>query len=306
MALPFDADKLEVTGEPKPIAMKIGTAQNTYAFSVSKNGTLLYQTNNQSSLSELALVDRSGKKIKTIGQMGKYFDVDLSPDESKVAYSALDDGANSTDIWIYDLRRNVPTRLTFDPGTDTKPLWSPEGKQVYFGSDRDRQFFSIYRKDANGLGDADLVHASDSSNLLPSDITPDGTKLLFREAGNGVDIGILSLIDSNRVDMLANSSFFEAMARVSPNGQYVAYVSRESGRREVYVRRLDGTGGKWQISTDNGENPRWKRDGTELFYLNNNNQIMAVTVNTDGNFSAENPVVLFETHFQYPGSIQYP
>ena len=106
--------------------------------------------------------------------------------------------------------------------------------------------------------------------------------------------------------MLANSSFFEAMARVSPNGLYVAYVSRESGRREVYVRKLDGTGGKWQISTENADNPRWNGDGTELYYLTDDSRILAVKVNTSGNFEAENPVELFELRFQYPGTVNFP
>lgn len=305
MGLPFDADGLEVTGEPKPIAMKIGTADNTYAFSVSGDGTLLYQTNNQSSLSELSFVDRSGKKIQSIGQLGRYYDVSLSPDEKRVAYAAADEAGSTVDLWTYDLTRNVPTRLTFGAGLDFKPIWSPTGQDVYFCSDRNGAFFSIFRKNVNGLGDAELVYANDSANVVANDLTPDGSKLLFRDSNNGNDIGILYLNDSNRVDMLANSSFFEAMAKVSPNGKYVAYVSRESGRREVYVRKLDGSGSKWQISTENADNPRWNGDGTELYYMTNDNKIKAVKVDTRDNFKAENPVELFELRFQYPLDISY-
>ncbi|MBN4057135.1 PD40 domain-containing protein, partial [bacterium AH-315-J21] len=95
-------------------------------------------------------------------------------------------------------------------------------------------------------------------------------------------------------------------ARVSPNGKYVAYVSNESGRREVYVKKLDGSGGKWQISTENADNPRWNGAGTELFYLTAKLQIMAVTVSTGENFEASNPKKLFELKFQYPGDINHP
>ncbi len=306
MGLPFDADKLEVTGQPKPIAMKIGAADNTYAFSVSDNGTLLYQTNNQSSLSELAWVDRKGEKLETIGQMGRYFDIALSPDESKLAYSAIEEGDNAHDIWIYDLRRNVPTRLTFDPARDDRPIWSPGGDKIYFNSIRNGQFFNIYRKDANGLGEAELFFSTDSSHLGPLDFTPDESKLLFAEVTSGWDIGILSMGDSNRVDMLANSSFFEGMARVSPNGKYVAYASGESGNREVYVKKLDGTGGKWQISTENADNPRWNGDGTELFYLTMDNKIMAIKVMTGGTFEAGNAVELFELRFHFPRNVNIP
>jgi Tol biopolymer transport system component len=307
MALPFDKDKLKATGEPKPIAMKVGAADNTYAFSVSDDGTLLYQTSNQSSMSELVWIDRNGKEIETVGQLGKYFDIALSPAGDKIAYSAIDDDANSTDIWIYDLKRNVPTRLTFDPGADGRPIWSPDGKRVYYTSMREgRNYFSIYRKNANGMGEDELAYATDSAHLVPCDFTPDGTKLLFSRVKNGWDIGILSINDSNRVDMLVNSSFFEAMARVSPNGKYVAYVSTESGRREVYVRRLDGTGGKWQISTEHAENPRWNSDGTELFYLTYDFQVMAVSTNTGENFEAGKPVELFERRLQYPLFVNFP
>lgn len=306
MGLPFDAEKLEVTGEPKPIAMKIGTADNTYAFSVSDNGTLLYQTNNQSSMSELAWYDRTGKKIEAVGQMGRYRDVDLSPDGTRIAYSTTEESATSYDIWIYDLKRNVPTRLTFDPGSDFRPIWSPDEEKIYFASDRVGSFFGIYRKDASGVGDAELVYSTDSSHQSPSDFSPDGSRLLLNLVENSWNIGILHLTDSNRMDMLTNTSFFEAMAKVSPNGQYVAYVSTESGRREVYVRKLDGTGGKWQISTEHGENPRWKGDGTELYYLTFDNRVMAVEVKSEGNFEAGNPVELFEIRLQYSGNVAYP
>lgn len=306
MGLPFDANNLAVTGEPKPIAMNIGTATNTYAFSVSDNGNLVYHSNNQSSLSELSFVDRTGEKIETVGQMGRYWDISLSPDETKVAYAIIDEGATNQDVWVYDLKRNVPTRLTFDPGHDVKPIWSPTGETIYFSSNRGSQTFKLYSKAANGQGEAEFIYGPDSSRVIADDVTPDGARILFREGGSPPNIGILYLNDSNRVDMFANSSFFEAMPQISPNGNYVAYVSRESGRREVYVKKLDGTGGKWQISTENAENPRWNGAGDELFYLASDNRIMAVTVNTGENFEAGNPVELFQLRFRYPGFINHP
>ncbi len=306
MGLPFDAKKLEVTGEPKPIATKIGAAENTYAFSVTNNGTLLYQTNNRSSLSELVWVDRTGKKLQTIGQQGKYGDVALSPDESRLAYIALDGQANSPDIWIYDLKRNVPTRLTFDPGIDAMPVWSPDGQMVYFASDRGGQFFKMYRKGTNGLGQAELIYGTDSSHVSPSDITPDGSRMLIYQVQRGWDIGILYMNDSNRVDNLVNSSYYEAKAKVSPNGKFVAYTSSESGRREVYVRKLDGTGGKWQISTEHADNAMWSGDGTELYYLTDASELMVVKVNTGATFEAGQPVELFKFRPQSNFNVLYP
>jgi len=306
MGLPFDAGKLEVTGEPRPIAMKIGAATNTYAFGVSNNGTLLYQTNNQSSLSELTWVDRTGKQIQTVGQRGMYSDLEISPDENRIAYALLDRDAGTSEIWVYDLRRNVPTRLTFDPSTDFKPVWSPDAQYVYFASRRDAQNLNIYRKKANGLGDPEPVLITESSRVVPGGFSPDGNKLLFYERGSNWDIGILNFGIADSIDMLANSSFDEFMPRVSPNGKYVVYVSRESGDSEIYVRKMDGTGGKWQISTEHARNPMWRGDGKELFYLTMDDRVMAVPVKTQGDFEAGNSVELFAARIHRPFNMTKP
>jgi serine/threonine protein kinase len=306
IGLPFDAAKLEVTGEPKPIAMSIGTADNTFAFSVSNDGTLLYQTNNQSTLRQLTYLDRTGKVDRIVGQLGRYTDVSISPDQTRIAYSGSDIEGTNLDIWVYDLVRNVPTRLSFDPAFDVKPIWSKDGKYIYFGSNRGGVFYGIYRKPSNGLGDAELVYSTDSSTVMATDITPDDKELIFREANNSYDIGVLSLADNSRIGMFANSSFFEGLAKISPNGKYVAYTSDESGNAEVYVRRFDGTGGKWQISNNTGWNPLWKSDGTELYYMNNNYEMMAVKVKTGGIFEASNPVELFKQRVYYPNLTNFP
>ena len=306
MALPFDAGKLEVTGEPKPIAMRIGRAYNTYAFSVSDNGTLLYQTSDQSSSSELVWVDRAGNRIQSVGQRDIYFDVDISPDETKIAYSLFDQQSANTDIWIYDLRRHVPTRLTFDPRPESAPLWSPDGKYVYYAIDQEGQGMNICRKEASGLGEVELVRKTGSGMSMPSSFTPDGSRLMFYEYGTSWDIGIVDLNDTSKVEMFAASSFHEFMPQVSPGGKYVAYVSSESGNAEIYVRKSDGSGGKWQISTEHADNPRWRGDGNELFYLTIDNKVMAVNVESSGNFEAGNSVELFSNRFQYPMRLSRP
>jgi Tol biopolymer transport system component len=295
MGLPFDAEKLEVTGEPRPIAMKIGAATNTYAFGVSNNGTLLYQTNNQSSLSELVWVDRTGDQIETVGQRGMFSDIEISPDENRIAYALLDRDVGTSEIWVYDLRRNVPTRLTFDLSSDFKPLWSPDGQYVYFTTRRDAQNLNIFRKRANGLGEAEPVLRTETSSVVPGSFTPDGNRLLFYERRSNWDIGVLDSNESDSIAMLANSSFDEFMPRVSPNGKYVAYVSGESGNSEIYVRKMDGSGGKWQISTEHARNPMWRGDGKELFYLTMDDRVMAVDVKTQGDFEAGNSAELFAT-----------
>ena len=307
MGLPFDVSQLKVTGDPLPIAMGIGAAENTYAFSVSNNGTLLYQSGSGGSLQELAWYDRSGKKIESVGQLGKYVDVSISPDETKIAYSATTEGVGTTDIYVYDLKRNVPTRLTFDPAFDFKPIWSPDGDEIYFISNRASQFYGIYKRAANGLGEAELVYAPDTNTVAISDFMPDGENIMVREIHDNADISIYSLKDKASVRMVANSSFNEAMGKVSPDGKYFAYTSNESGKYEIYVKRLDGTGGKWQISINEGAwNPIWNGSGDELFYLTADYKVKSVRINTGTKFEADVPVELFESHPYYPNSITYP
>jgi len=291
MALPFDDKKLEVTGEPKPIAQKISFSSNAPVFCTSNDGTLLFESGSGSSNSELVWFDREGNELERVGQQNKYRDIALSPDESMFVYGLLDDQFSSVDLWIYDLKRNVPTRLTFDNTNETWPVWSNDGKEVYYSSDKGGNG-DIYKKAVSGLGEAVEVLNTESSNVGPNSFTPDGSKLIFSEFAATWNIGVLNLYDSNRVDMITNSSFVEIIGRVSPNGRYLAYVSNESGQGEIYVRQLDGGVGKWQISTNGATRPLWSKDGTELFYWSNDDLIL-VPVKTVGNFEAGNPIKLF-------------
>lgn len=306
MALPFDADKLEVTGEPKPIAVRIGAAENTYAFSVSNNGALLYQTNNQSSQAELVWLDRAGKRLRTFGVPGSYGDVSISPDESRIAYARQDQDAQTTDLWVYDIERSVPTRLTFDPKVDGSPVWSPDGALIYFISNRVGDFFGVYRKNANGLGDAEPIYAVDTMHIGATSITADGAKLLVNYFDASFNVGIVALDEENRIEPLIKTPFFEALPAVSPNSRYVAYTSSESGQREIYVRKLDGSGGKWQISTEHASNAKWNGDGTELYYRTFDDQLMAVKVSTAENFQAGTPEELFQIRFNILSGFSIP
>jgi len=153
---------------------------------------------------------------------------------------------------------------------------------------------NIYRRLANSTGDEEPVYRTDSSYVIPTDFTPDGSGLLFMSYTRSYDLGVLYPRDSNRVYWLANSNLQEAYPKVSPNGKYVAYVSSESGQWEIYVRRFDEGGGKWQISTERADDFVWSRDGTELFYHTFDDRLMAVKVQTEGDFTAGNPEELFE------------
>jgi len=296
MALPFDEKKLEVTGEAKPIAQEISLYTNANSFGMSDNGTLLYHSSSSNATSQFVWVDREGKEISKIGAAGNYLDGDLSPDESKFAYVLEEDGANNN-IWVYDLNRNIPTKLTFDENDEVWPIWSPDGKSITYASNKNGTF-DIYQKNINGLEEATLLYANDSGNIGPSDFTTDGKRLMYISLIKSSDIGILHVYDSNKIDMFANTSFREIIPRISPNDKYVAYLSNESGRLELYVRQLEGGGGKWQLTNEGALFPRWRADGKELYYINFSNDLVSIPVNTAGAFEAGNPAALFKTTLQ--------
>ena len=296
MALPFDEKKKEVTGEAKPIAQQISLYQNANSFSMSDNGTLLYHSSSSNATSQFLWVDREGKEISKIGAIGNYLDADLSPDETKIAYALQEDGNNSN-IWIYDLVRNIPTKLTFDATDEVWPVWTPDGKAIAYASNKNGTY-DAFQKNINGLEEANVIYQNDSGQVGPNSFTSDGKKFLYTFLKGHRDIGILYLDDSSRVDMFANSSFSEQFPKISPNNKYVAFCSNESGRIELYVRQLDFGGGKWQLSNEGALYPRWRADGKELYYMNFSGEIVAVPVSTTGAFEAGNRSVLFKANLQ--------
>jgi serine/threonine protein kinase len=303
MALPFDDKKLEITGEPKPIAQQISFSSNAPVFGSSDDGTLMFESGSSSARSELVWFDREGNELERVGQQDNYRDVVLSPDETMFVYGLFDQQFSTDDLWIYDLKRNVSTRLTFENTNEVWPIWSNDGKFIYYASNADGNG-DIYKKDITGLGEAEIVYNTDGNNVGPNSFTPDGTQLIFTSLGNPVNVGVLNFNDSNRVDMITNSSFVEIYGQVSPNGKYLSYSSNESGQMEIYVRQLKGGGGKWQISTDGGNRSRWSKNGNELFYWQGND-LTVVPINTEGNFEAGNPELLFTRQWNRAGFVQF-
>lgn len=188
------------------------------------------------------------------------------------------------DLWLFDLLRNIPSRFTFDAGTEWLPLWSPDGKYVAYTMDRGTGKHDLYRRLANGAGEDELVFASETNKVL-TDWTSEGQILVFDESTNtGFDVSDLSYVavsgDRKSVPYL-KTPFSEQNGHVSPDGRWIAYQSDESGRIEVYVRPFpNAPGGKWQISSEGGADPRWRRDGKELFYFSGD-RLLAVTVGDD-------------------------
>ncbi len=221
----------------------------------------------------------------------------LSPDAKRVLVAGQD--AEGYDIWIHDLTRSIKTRLTFDPGWDGLPRWSPSGDEITFVSDRETTGgLNIFKRPADGTGEAELLVGSPDENRAGS-WSADGKYLVFsrrslqtrydllylerKAAGGGYDEHVF-----------LRTEFAEQRARLSPDGRFIAYLSDEAGRQfNVYVRPFPEGGGKQRISPRGGRQLSWSRDGKTLFYVEGNT-LIAVPISTRNGLSAGAAKPLFE------------
>ena len=284
MAVPFDANRLELTATPAPILEGAMTSLTSSTFpngsgvaqfGFSRTGSLVYLAGARATESTLVWVDRGGN-VEPLGAPPRpYLRPTLSPDGRQIAVNIQ---GQTSDIWIYDIARGALTRLTFE-GNNNGPVWMPDGERIGFSSTRGgpRQLF--WRR-ADGAGSEEQLTNDELAPGLQS-ISPDG-RLAFGtvNATGQADLGFVDLQGERNVEVFLKTPFDEGQAMISPDGSWIAYLSPESGRREVYVRPFPGPGGKWQISTEGGVAPRWARNGRELFYASApNGQLMAVDVN---------------------------
>jgi serine/threonine-protein kinase len=294
-AVPFNLERLEVTGAPVRIAENVETA------ACSDTGTFVYISAVASSASSnqraLLWVDRKGKEEAVKAPLDAYRDIRISPDGMRVALTIVKTGGNS-DIWVWDMMRNTTTRLTFDKTHALLPLWTPDSRQISFSSHREESH-GVYLKSADGTGKDERLPPVKGRNIFPAFWTGSGKVLLAEIAPLGsasFDIGALSMGDGINQEwkLLMQEQYVEVQPRVSPEGRYMAYTSNESGRSQVYVRPFPDVdeGGRWQISTGGGDSPLWSREGGELFYRNGD-AAMVVSVKTQPAFSLETPKLLF-------------
>ena len=289
--LPFSLETLTATGDAFPIAEGGGLP------SVARDGTLVYLDRVGSVGGQLVWRDRGGKRLGPIGrpQAGTINFPALSPDGSRVA--AHDNSSGAPDIWVHETERAVATRLTFAAGLEAHPTWSPSGTEITFASDQ-RGSRDIFSKPASGTGEATLLVGGPLDDDYP-DWAPDGNYMVYEVSGdpkNKSDIRYLKRkTDGGGFEeaVFLSTPRQEGAARFSPDGRFVAYCSDESGRSEVYVRPFPEGAGKWQVSTNGGTQPRWSRDGNELFYVEGST-LMTAPVKTASSFSVSTPARLFE------------
>ncbi len=295
----FDPKRLSLEGEAVTVTDEIRYEKGFFQgiFSASETGLLAYQRG-AATLSRIQWFDRSGKPGVYLTEPGVYFDVRLSPDGKMAAVTVEDPG----DVWLYDLTRGVRSRLTFDPLNDTSPVWSPDGKTIYYSSDR-KIYWRIYRRQVSGAGQEETL-TSPPEPAFTWDVSPDGRLLVYEQqsaskAGTNVDLWILPLSGGGKASAFLSSPFLEFDARFSPDGRWLAYTSDESGRREVYVTSFPGHEGKWQISSGGGVGPRWRRDGREIYYVAPDRRIHAVEVRPGPAVEAGAPRPLFGTRMVF-------
>jgi Tol biopolymer transport system component len=285
---------LTLTGHPAPLAEQVA------AVSASRDGPIVYRAIPRAGLRQMVWIDRSGKEIGRVGNPdGNVLqggDLTLSPDGRYVALNRIVDG--NSDIWLMDTERGVLSRFTFETAMNHALRWSPDGRHVVFNSNKSG-VFDLYVKSATGAGSEELL-LSTPQNKSASDWSPDGRFLLFRSVDpvTSHDLWALPLDGDRKPFPVVRTNFVEAFGQFSPDGKWVAYQSNESGRPEVYAQPFPGPGPKLQISTNDGAQMRWRRDGRELFYLALDSRMMAVpirpTANGEGLVPGE-PVPLFTT-----------
>ncbi len=279
-AIPFDLGRMEATGSSVPVVENVtfGSPEGSAQFSTSSDGKLVYTTGEAGLYGwKVSWVDREGAMEPLWDEERFYRNPAFSPDGSRLALQILTEGQE--DIWVYDVDRAVPTRLTFADVDDTEPVWSPDGLFVYYATEVDgRQ--GIYRKPADGSGEIESVLALEKE-VYPSSISPDGRLLAYmqRQAGNW-DVGLVNLEGEPEPALLLETSFIEGAVRFSPNGRWLMYSSNESGQFEVYVRPVQGRG-KWQISSGGGSWGVWSSDGSKI-YFRAEDSIKVVDVESEG------------------------
>jgi len=314
MAQPFDRDKLKLNGDAVPIAQPVtnysvsATGVLVYSLSDTAGGVDVATLNNAGGVvhGQLAWFDREGKILGRFGDSGSYRHVALSPDGTRVAFDRADPNnpSKTRNIWLYDRARGVTTRFTFDSGWDSNPTWSPDGSRIVFASNRDNSQWLLYQKPSNLAGEDELLTKSnDGTGIIPSSWSPDGRFLLYFNIGVSNKLWLLPVNgaangESKRVDSGTESGQGDGM--FSPDGRWIAYSSNASGRTDIYVRPFNEIGnerpasGKWMVSSAGGFSPRWRRDGSELFYLSLDGTAMSVAVDTSGVFRAGAPKPLFK------------
>jgi Tol biopolymer transport system component len=297
LAVSFDEKRCETTGTAVPILDHVWVSPLGAAnLAVSQTGTLVYLSTSVVQ-GRLLLVDRNGGEELLTSLSRNYADPRVSPDGRSIVVSA------EGKLWLLDPERDTMTRFTFGPGaSQDRGVWTPDGDRVLF-----RDGGLLASKAADGSSGEETIQ-TEASVVLPTSVSPDGETLAALELNplTSGDIVMVPLHQGGETTRtFLGTPAYEGGAQFSPDGRLILYVSNESGRMEIYLQPYPGPGAKTQISADGGSQPRWRRDGREIFYRNGP-KMMAVTVSTGERPTVGKPALLFEKDYSYSQGITIP
>jgi Tol biopolymer transport system component/predicted Ser/Thr protein kinase len=279
VAQPFDADSLEVAGDPVPLVEDMQAATNQLAhFSASQNGVLVSRRGQAELLQKVVWVDRDGRTSDVLGEAAGFHAARLSPKEDRLAFGAPVDGTRNIDLWVRDLARGVTSRVTFDDTRTVAPVWSPDGTRIAYASEQSGTF-DLYIRNAEGTGEAELLLSS-PENKFPTAWSRDGRLILYMsfDPKSSWDLWTVPADGQGEPQPFLRTPFPEVRGDFSPDARYVTYESNETGQAEVYVQDFPGPGRKWRVSTEGGTEPTWSADGRTIYYLAPGRGLMAAAV----------------------------
>src|SRR5262245_35953082 len=307
-AAPFNEKTFQLKGEPVPVLEGVvyDSRSGATQYAISDSGTLVYQKGSTLFADgKLMWIDTKGTTSPLLDQSAAYLNPRFSPDGQLLAMQIGD--VRSEDVWIYHLGRGSLTRLTFNDGQDISPVWTPDGQRITYSSWRDNKPY-ICEIRADGSGQDKVIYQPPPQQWLtyvPTSWSPDGRYLTISGTSDKTDLlSEIFVFDRNtgKAELFFSSpSTSDGQAVFSPDGRWIAYTTGQPGKSAyVYVRPFDNTGGKWQVSPDQGYSPRWSVDGRQLFYrqIGSPSKFWAVEVNSSGNsFEAGPPKLLFSGEF---------
>jgi Tol biopolymer transport system component len=286
MALPFDMKRLEAAGDAFPLAQRVAANGNTYRLAAASNQGVLAYVSGERGGWQYVWRDRQGRNLGAVPDAGGV--AMISPDGTRL----LGDPGQQT--WVLAFARAVATQLTFGPPSNFNPIWSPDGRTIAYG----KVGAGIYRKPANGAGGEELL-ARSKSLAVPKSWSPDGRFIVYAQINRETGADLLAVpVEGDRTPFaVAATPANEDQGQFSPDGHWLAYTSNESGQSEIYAIPFPPSsgGGKWMVSRGGGVQPRWRRNGRELFYISPDSKMMSVEVNAQPVFQSGTPRPLFQT-----------
>ena len=289
-AVRFDPETLETRGTAIPVVPDVVTTETAPAGGadavVAANGTLAYVRGIGVGVAQQTLVwvDRQGREEPIPAPVRPYFTPQVNPADGRVLVVA------DQDLWIWEPPQKTLARLTFTPGLDVYPLWTPDGRRVVFSSEREGAR-NLFWQTADGAGAVERLTRSPNTQYSTA-VSPDGRHVIFTETApaSGEDVMQVELTGNHTVTALVQSPFAERNGILSPDGRWLAYEANDSGQVEIYVRPYPPiTSGHWQVSTGGGTRPLWSRTGQELFYVSPAGAIMRVGVGSGATWATTTP-----------------